>query len=147
MIGSEFAEKVIQIKRVSKKTKGGNRIAFSALVAVGDGRGRVGVGLAKAREVPVAIAKSMTQAKKSLINVSLYKTTIPHSVSVKRGASVVMLRPAPAGTGLIAGGPVRIVAELAGIKDISSKILGSTNKTGNAYATLLALKKLRRIEQ
>ncbi len=95
----------------------------------------------------MAIAKSMTQAKKSLINVSLYKTTIPHSVSVKRGASVVMLRPAPAGTGLIAGGPVRIVAELAGIKDISSKILGSTNKTGNAYATLLALKKLRRIEQ
>src|SRR3989338_7483594 len=104
MIGSEFAEKVIQIKRISKKTKGGNRIAFSALVAVGDGRGRVGVGLAKAREVPVAIAKSMTQAKKSLINVVLYKTTIPHSVSVKRGASVVMLKPAPEGAGLIAGG-------------------------------------------
>lgn len=143
MIGQEFTEKVVQIKRVSKKTKGGNRIAFSALVVVGDGRGQVGIGLAKAREVPVAIAKSITQAKKNLVSVALYKTTIPHRVSVKRGASLVMLKPAPAGAGLIAGGPVRIVAQLAGIKDVSSKIFGSTNKTGNAYATLEALKKLK----
>lgn len=139
----DFTEKVIQIKRVSKKTKGGNRIAFSALVVVGDKRGRVGVGLAKALEVPAAIAKSMSLARKNLINVALFRNSIPHSVTVKEGAAKVMLKPAPPGAGIIAGGPVRAVVELAGIKDISSKILGSRNKTGNVYATLKALQSLR----
>src|SRR3989344_2727392 len=94
----EVTEKVIQIKRISKKTKGGNRIAFSALVVVGDRKGLVGVGLAKALEVPVAIAKSMTMAKKSMISVPLAGATIPHSITVKRGASKILLKPAPSGT-------------------------------------------------
>lgn len=140
----DFTEKVIQIKRISKKTKGGNRIAFSALVVVGDRKGRVGIGLAKAREVPVAIAKSLAKARRDMVSVNLSDTTIPHSIFIKRGASKVMLKPAPKGTGIIAGGPVRAVVELAGIKDISSKVLGSTNKAGNAYTTLDALKSLRR---
>lgn len=147
MIGfAELTEKVIEVKRISKKTKGGNRIAFSALVVVGDKKGRVGVGLAKAREVPAAIAKAVTQAKKNLISVNLHRTTIPQSVLVKKGASKILLKPAPVGAGIIAGGPVRAVVELAGVKDISSKVLGSRNKAGNVYVTLSALKELRRRE-
>lgn len=146
MANQEITEKVIQIKRISKKTKGGNRMSFSALVVVGDRKGRIGIGLAKALEVPVAIAKSMAKARKSMITISLSRTTIPHDVTVKRGASKILLRPAPSGTGIIAGGPVRAVVELAGIKDISSKVLGSSNKIGNAYAALEALKSLRRID-
>lgn len=147
MLNSEVTEKVIKISRVSKKTKGGNRISFSALVVAGDRNGRVGIGLAKALEVPAAIAKSMSKARKSMILVPLNKTTIPHSVYVKVGASRIMLKPAPSGTGIIAGGPVRAVVELAGIKDISSKVLGSRNKIGNVYAALEALKKLRRLNE
>ncbi len=140
MVGSEITEKVIQINRVSKKTTGGNRIAFSALVVVGDRKGRVGVGLGKALEVPVAIAKAISRARKSMINVPVVHSTIPRSIMIKKGAAKILLRPAPSGTGIIAGGPVRAVVELAGIQDISSKIIGTRNKASNVYATMEALK-------
>lgn len=138
----EFSEKVIQVNRVSKKTSGGNRISFSVLAVVGNKKGKVGVGLGKALEVPVAVAKALAIAKKHLITVPLKGTTIPRDVAVKVGAARLILRPAPKGSGLMAGGPVRAVVELAGITDISSKVLGSRNKASNVYATLAALKKL-----
>lgn len=139
----EFEEKVIQVNRVAKKIRGGNRIGFSVVVAVGDKKGRVGVGLGKAADVASAVRKGIFQAKKKIFTVPLKGTTIPHEVRVKKGAAIVLLRPAPVGAGVIAGGPVRAVVELAGIKDISSKILGSPNKASNVYATVAALKKLR----
>lgn len=139
----EFEEQVIQVKRVSKKTKGGNKISFTALVVVGDKKGRIGVGLGKALEVRPSIQKAITYAKKHLIDVPLKGTTIPHDVKVKKGAAKVLLKPAPEGSGLIAGGAVRPVVSLAGIKDISSKVLGTGNKASNVYATLEALKKLK----
>lgn len=140
----EFEEKVVQINRVSKKTKGGNRRGFSIVVVVGDKKGRVGVGLGKAPEVQDAIRKGVTYAKKHLINVPLKNTTIPHEVLVKVGAAQVLLKPAPAGTGVKAGGAVRAVVEAAGISDIVSKVLGTENKASNVYATLEALKRLRK---
>lgn len=140
----EFEEKVLQIKRVSRKYKGGNRISFTALVAVGDRKGRVGVALGKALNVPNAIKKGVTKAKKHLITVPMKGTTIPHPTQIKRGAARIMLKPAPEGSGLIAGGPVRAVVELAGIRDISSKILGTKNKSSNILATMEALKGLRK---
>jgi len=139
----EFVEKVVQVNRVAKKTKGGNRIAFSVLVVVGDKKGKVGVGLGKALDVTTAVKKGINLAKKSLITVSLKGTTIPHAVKVKRGAAEVLLKPALPGTGIIAGGPVRVVVEAAGIRDVVAKILGSDNKASNVYATLEALKKLK----
>ena len=139
----EFEEKVIQINRVSKKTKGGNKIGFSVLVVVGDRKGKVGVGLGKAPDVASAILKAVTYAKKHLQKIAIYKTTIPHEVYVKRGAAKVLLKPAPTGTGVIAGGAVRAVVEAAGIRDIVSKILGSKNQASNVYATLDALQKLK----
>lgn len=139
----ELTEKIINIRRVSKKIKGGNKIGFSVLSAVGDKKGRVGVGLGKAPGVREAIQKSTARARKNLIKVSLSGTTIPHPVKVKRGAAKVLLQPAPPGAGLIAGGPVRIIAELVGIKDMSAKILGARNKLSNTTATLAALKKLK----
>lgn len=139
----EFEEKVIQVNRVSKKTKGGNRIAFSVLAVVGDKKGRVGVGLGKALDVSTAVRKGMGRARKHLITVPLWGTSIPHEVRVKRGAAEILIKPAPLGTGVIAGGAVRAVVEAAGIKDIVSKILGSKNKASNVYATLEALKKLK----
>lgn len=139
----EFEEKIIQVNRVSKKTKGGNRISFSVLTVVGDKKGRVGVGLGKALDVTTAVKKSISRAKKYLIMVPMKGTTIPHEVRMKRGAAQVLLKPAPKGTGIIAGGPVRSVVEAVGIKDIVSKILGSRNKASNVYTTLEALKKLR----
>lgn len=139
---SEFIEKVIQVNRVSKKTTGGNRISFSVLVVVGDKKGRVGVGLGKALEVPVAVAKAINFAKKHLISVPLKGTTIPRDVTIKVGAARLILKPAPKGSGLMAGGPVRSVVELAGITDISSKVLGSRNKASNVYAALAALRSL-----
>ncbi len=144
---SEFEEKVIQINRVSKKTKGGNRIGFSVLVVVGDKKGRVGVGLGKAPDVSSAIAKAVSYAKKHLLRIELNKATIPHDIYIKRGAAKVLLKPAPAGTGVIAGGAVRAVVEAAGIRDIASKILGSKNQASNVYATLEALRQLRPIKQ
>lgn len=141
----EFEEKVIQVNRVSKKTKGGNRISFSVLTVVGDKKGRVGVGLGKAPDVTSAIRKGMARAKKNLITVPMKGTTITHEVRIKRGAAKILLKPAPPGTGIIAGGPVRAVVEVAGIQDIVSKILGSRNKASNVYATIEALKRLRKL--
>ena len=142
---NQFEEKIVQIKRVAKKTKGGNRISFSVLVVVGDKKGRVGVGLGKALDVSSAVKKGIAKAKKELITVPLRGTTIPHGVKVKKGAAEVFLKPAPPGTGIIAGGPVRAVVEAAGIRDIVGKILGSENKASNVYATLEALKSLKSV--
>jgi len=139
----EFVEKIIRINRVSKKVKGGNKISFSVLAAVGDKKGKVGVGLGKAPDVRTAIQKAMRKAKKEVFENALQGTTIPHQVKIKQGAAKILLSPAPAGAGLIAGGPVRIIAELVGIKDMSAKILGTTNKLSNTTATLTALKKLK----
>jgi len=139
----EFEDKVVQVHRVSKKTKGGNRMGFSVVVVVGDKKGRVGVGLGKAPDVASAIRKGSNYAKKHLIDVPMNGSTIPHDVYVKLGAAKILLKPAPKGTGVIAGGPVRAVVEAAGIKDVVSKILGTNNQASNVYATLHALKQLR----
>src|SRR3989344_4680482 len=135
----EFEEKVVQVNRVSKKTKGGNRIGFSVIVVVGDKKGKVGVGLGKARDVASAIKKGINLAKKHLVTVHLIKGTIPHDIYIKRGAAKVLLKPAPEGSGVIAGGAVRVVVEAAGIRNISSKVLGTKNPASNIYATLEAL--------
>lgn len=136
---SEFTDKVIQIKRVSKKTKGGNQIHFTALVVSGDKKSRVGVGLGKAKSVADAIQKGIKKAQKSLIEVPVVDGTIPASVQTKFKGGVVLIRPGKAGSGLIAGGPVRAVVELAGVKDIVSKIIGSKNKSINVWTTFKAL--------
>jgi len=137
---SGLEEKIVQVNRVSKKTKGGNKISFSVLVVVGDKKGRVGVGLGGAPDVSSAVRKGVTYAKKHMITVPMRKTTIPHEVRIKRGAAIVLLKPAPPGTGIIAGGAVRAVVDAAGIRDIVSKILGSKNQASNVYATMEALK-------
>jgi len=139
----EFDEKVIQVSRVSKKTKGGNQIGFSVLMVVGDKKGRVGVGLGKAPDVLSSIKKGIRKAKKNLITVPMKKDTIPYDVLVKFGAAKVMLKPAPKGSGIIAGGAVRSVMEAAGVKNISSKVLGTRNKASNVYCTIKALKQLQ----
>ena len=144
---SEYFERVVQVNRVSKKTKGGNKRSLSVLVVVGDKKGRVGVGLGKAAEVQSAVRKATAYAKKHLINVPLKGTTIPHSILVKVGAARVLLKPAPLGTGVIAGGAVRTVVEAAGIHNIVSKILGTENKASNVYATLEALKRLKPVKE
>ena len=143
----EFEEKVIQISRVSKKTKGGNQVGFSVLMVVGDKKGRVGLGLGKAGDVLSAIKKGIKKAKKHLITVPLDGTTIPFKMEVKEGAGRVFLKPAPKGTGVIAGGPVRAVVEAAGVRDISAKILGSDNQASSVYATFEALRQMQRIVQ
>ncbi len=135
----EFDETVVQINRISKKTKGGNTIRFSALVVVGDKKGKVGVGLSKAGDVRNAIRKSITTAKKNMVEVPLKGTTVPYSVLEKFSAAKVMIKPAPPGSGIIAGGPMRVVMEAAGIRDASGKIMGTKNKISNVYATLKAL--------
>jgi small subunit ribosomal protein S5 len=139
----EFEEKVVQVNRVSKKTQGGNKIGFSVLVVVGDKKGRVGVGLGQGPEVQSSIKKAVGYAQKHLFKVNMRGTTIPHKVITKFGAAMVMLKPAPPGSGVIAGGAVRAVVEAAGIKDISSKILGTNNQASNVYATFKALKQLK----
>jgi small subunit ribosomal protein S5 len=140
-------EKVVQINRVAKVVKGGRRFSFSAVVVVGDGNGIVGAGLGKAGEVPESIRKGVEDAKKHLIKVPLVGTTIPHAVTVDFGASTVLLRPASAGTGVIAGGSVRAVVEAAGIRDILSKVMGSTNPVNVVQATVEALSSLRSADQ
>lgn len=139
---SEFSEHVVAINRVSKKTKGGNKIGFSALVVVGDKKGKVGVGLGKAPDVSSSIRKGVSFAKKHMLSVPIQNGTIPFRVDIKLGAAKIMLKPAPPGSGIIAGGAVRNVVAAAGIQNISSKVLGTRNQISNVYATLEALKKV-----
>ena len=139
---SQFLERVVTINRVSKVVKGGRRFSFTALVVVGDGNGMVGVGYGKAKEVPAAIAKGVEEAKKNFFRVPRSASTIPHPVQGEAAAGVVLLRPASAGTGVIAGGPVRAVLECAGIHDVLSKSLGSSNTINIVHATVAALKSL-----
>ena len=139
----EFKDQVISIRRVSKVVKGGKNLSFSALVAVGNETGTVGVGKGKAREVPQAIAKAVQDAKKNLTTVPLAETTIPHLVKGQDGAGVVILRPASKGTGVIAGGAVRVIMELLGVKDILTKSIRSNNPISVANATINALKRLK----
>jgi small subunit ribosomal protein S5 len=140
---SEYYEKVVQVNRVSKKTKGGDKRSLSVLVVVGDRKGKVGVGLGKAADVQSAVRKATTYAKRHMIYVPLKEgRTILHQIDIKLGAARLLLKPAPKGTGVIAGGPVRVVVEAAGIHDVVSKILGTNNKASNVYATLQALRQL-----
>ncbi len=142
---SKFEEKVIQVNRVAKKTKGGDQMSFSVLMVVGDRQGKVGVGLGKARGVVDAIKKGVRKAKDKMMPVPIDGATIPFKMEAKYGAGHVLLKPAVEGTGVVAGGPVRAVVEAAGIKDISAKILGSDNQASSVYATIEALKKINRI--
>ncbi|MBO5340243.1 MAG: 30S ribosomal protein S5 [Oscillospiraceae bacterium] len=144
---SEFIEKLVYLNRVSKTVKGGRVAKFSALMVVGDEKGRVGFGTGKAAEVPEAIRKGIEDAKKNMITVSLSNTTIPHEVIGEAGAGRVLMKPASAGTGIIAGGPVRAVMEAAGIKDIRSKCLRSNNPQNVVAATFEGLKSLRTPEE
>ena len=140
---SEWKERVVQISRVTKVVKGGKKLSFRAIVIVGNGKGQVGVGCAKASEVIIAIQKAIAEGRKNLITVPIFKTTIPHPITGRSGAGAVMLKPASQGTGVIAGGAVRAVLELAGIENILSKSLGSKSPLNAANATMEALKNLR----
>lgn len=140
---AESNEIVVKVKRCAKVMKGGKRFSFAALVVVGDRNGSVGFGHGKAKEVPFAVEKAIKDARKNMISVPLIRTTIPHTIKAKSCASQVLLRPACAGTGIIAGAPVRAVMELAGVKDILTKVFGSTNPTNVVKATIEGLKRLR----
>lgn len=144
---NQFIEHVVTINRVSKVVKGGRRFSFTALVVVGDGDGMVGMGYGKAKEVPAAIAKGVEEAKKNFFRVPRIQKTIPHPVQGEAAAGVVLLRPAAPGTGVIAGGPVRAVLDAAGVQDILSKSLGSSNAINIVHAAITALKSLERPEE
>jgi small subunit ribosomal protein S5 len=139
----EFEERVVAIDRVSRTVKGGKRMRFRALVVVGNKKGNVGMGIGKAGDVQGSIKKAVTKAKKNMITVPIVNDTIPHEITIKYGSATVLLKPAPHGTSIIAGGPVRAVIELAGIRNILSKIIGSSNQVNNVHATLLALQTLK----
>ena len=144
---SEFIEHVVKIYRVAKVVKGGRRFSFSALVVVGDGKGRVGAAMGKALEVPDAIRKAIEKAKKNMIVVPIVNTTIPHDIIGRANAAEVLLRPASLGTGVVAGGPVRAVVEAAGYENILTKCLGSNNATNVVWAAMEGLKSLKTAEE
>ena len=149
-IGSEelsFIEKLVSINRVAKVVKGGRRLRFSALVVVGDGKGGVGMGMGKSNEVPEAIRKATASARRNLVKVTLADNTIPHEITCKFGASRVFLRPASAGTGVVAGGGVRAVLMAAGVKDVLSKSMGNRNPVNMVKATIVALSQLRNVKE
>src|SRR5688500_18442316 len=141
-IQQEYFEKVVQVNRVSKKTTGGDKRSLSDIVVGGDRNGKVGDGLGKASDVQSAVRKATIYAKKHLISVPRKNKTIPHEIYIKLGAAKIILKPAPEGTGVIAGGAVRVVVEAAGVENITSKILGTKNQASNVYATLEALRRL-----
>jgi small subunit ribosomal protein S5 len=144
---TELTDKVVNIARVAKVVKGGRRFRFSAIVVVGDGQGRVGAGLGKAHEVPEAIRKAVEKAKKNMVTIPILNNTIPYTVIGEFGSGRVLLKPASEGTGVIAGGPVRAVVEVAGIKNVLTKCLGSHNPHNAVKATMVALKKLASPEE
>lgn len=143
----EFDQKLIDVARVVRIVAGGRRFRFRTTVVIGNRKGKVGMGIGKAGDVTSAVTKAVASAKKNLIEVPIVNGTIPHEVSVKYGGAQVFLKPARAGTGIIAGGPVRAVVELSGVKDIVSKIQGSSNKPNNVRATIIALKRLRKADK
>lgn len=143
---NEGFESVVEINRISKKTKGGNQMRFSALVVVGDKKGKVGSAIAKAKDVRSAIQKSLSYAKKNMVEVPLKGTTIPYEINAKYNAAKILLKPAPAGSGIIAGGAMRVVLEAVGVHDCVGKILGTNNKVTNIRATIKALNNLNRIK-
>lgn len=140
---NKLDERVLYLRRVSKKTTGGSHVSFSALVAVGDGKGRVGIGIGRGLEVPPAIQKAITQAKKRMILIPFFNDTLPHEIKLKYKSSILLLKPAPPGTGLKVGGVVRSVLDIAGLNNASGKIIGTRNQITNAYAVMNALKKLK----
>jgi small subunit ribosomal protein S5 len=143
VFGEEFEQRVIDIARVSRVTAGGKRLRFRACVILGDGKGKVGMGVAKGADVTIAVSKAVAKAKKNLITVPIVRETIPHEIREKFGAASILIKPAPRGTGVRAGGPLRAVFEIAGIPNIVSKILGSKNKINNVKAAINALSKLK----